>query len=97
MGLMCTADVIASTVLLKLWENGIMKMVISWIRGPWKAPLRDIRLRNLGDLDFDLSRSMKVKYKGAIGLPVYGFLLMFNSNIGPNSALLQDIRLQHFL
>ena len=42
------------------------------------APLRDIRLLNLGDLDFDLSRSLKVKCAGAIGLPIYGFLLMFN-------------------
>ena len=25
--------------------------------GPTQAPLRDIRLRNLSDLDFDLSRS----------------------------------------
>ena len=36
------------------------------------------------DLDFDLSRSLKVKCDGVIGLPIYGFLLMFNSNIGPN-------------
>ena len=33
------------------------------------------------NLDFDLSRSLKVKYDGAIGLPMYGFLLIFNSNI----------------
>ncbi len=32
----------------------------------------------------DLSRSLKVKCEGGIGLPIYGFLLMFNSNIGPN-------------
>ncbi len=36
-------------------------------------------LKNLSD--FDLSRSLKVKCEGAIGLPIYGFLLMFNSNI----------------
>ncbi len=29
----------------------------------------------------DLSRPLKVKYDGVIGLPIYGFLLMFNSNI----------------
>ncbi len=34
----------------------------------------------MSDLDFDLSRSLNVKYEGAIGLPKYGFLLMFNSN-----------------
>ncbi len=37
-----------------------------------------------GDLEFDLSRSLKVKCENAIGLPIYGFLLIFNSNIGPN-------------
>ncbi len=42
-------------------------------------------LKILSDLDFDLSRSLKVKFDhSAIGLPIYGFLLMFNSNIGPN-------------
>ncbi len=50
------------------------------------APLRDTRLQNLGDLDFNLSRPLEVKCEGAIGLPIYGFLLIFNSNIGPNSS-----------
>ncbi len=49
----------------------------------------------MSDLDFDLSRSLKVKCEGAIGLPIYGFLLMFNSNIGPNRAPLRDISLQN--
>ncbi len=31
--------------------------------------------------DLELSRSLKVKCEGDIGLPIYGFLLMFNSNI----------------
>ncbi len=34
------------------------------------------------DLNFDLSRSLKVKRDNAIGLPIYGFLLVFNTNIG---------------
>ena len=55
---------------------------------------QDIRLRNLSDLDFDLSRSIKVKCDTVIELPVYIFLLMRNSNIRPKSAPLQDIRLQ---
>ncbi len=63
--------------------------------GPNSAALRDIRLQNIDDLDFDLSRSLKVKCDGAIGLPIYGFLLMVNSNIWPNTALLQDISLQN--
>ncbi len=57
--------------------------------GPKEAPLRDIRLQNLGDLEFDLSRSLKVKGDVAIGLPIYGFLLMFNSNIGPKLGFLE--------
>ena len=52
--------------------------------GPKYAPLRDVRLQNLGDLDFDLSRSLTVKCEGATGLPICSFLLMFNSNRGPN-------------
>ncbi len=39
---------------------------------------------NLSDLDFDLSRLLEVKYDNTIGLGIYGFLFMFNSNIGPN-------------
>ncbi len=46
----------------------------------------------LNDLNFDLSRSLKVKYDGGIGLVMYGFLLMFNSNLWPNLAPLRDIR-----
>ncbi len=50
--------------------------------GPNYAPLRDIRLQNVGDVDFYPSRSLKVKCDGAIGLTIYGFLLMFNSTTG---------------
>ncbi len=46
-------------------------------------------------LNFDLSRSLKVKCDSVIGLNIYAFLLMFNSNIYPNSALLRDIRFQN--
>ncbi len=44
--------------------------------------LRDIRLWNLNDLKFDLSRSLMVKCDSGIRLPIYGFLLMLNSNTG---------------
>ncbi len=47
--------------------------------GPNSAPFRDIRLLNLGDIDFDLSRSLKVKSNGAVRLPIYDFLLMSTS------------------
>ncbi len=50
---------------------------------------------NLCNLDFDLSRSLRVKYEGVIGLPVCGFLFIFNSNIGLNWAPLRDIRLRN--
>ncbi len=43
-----------------------------------------MRFQTLGDLDFNLSRSLEVKFDPAIGLPIYGFLLMFNSSIAPN-------------
>ncbi len=53
--------------------------------------------QNLSDIDFDISRSLKAKFDSAIGFPihVYGFLLMFNINIGPNKAPLLDISLQN--
>ena len=49
----------------------------------------------MSDLDFDLSRSLKVKCDGVIGLTIYSFLLMINSNIGLNSAPFRDIRLRN--
>ncbi len=49
----------------------------------------------MSDLEFDLLRSLKVKCDDVIGLPIYAFLLVFNSNIWPNSAPLQDIRLRN--
>ncbi len=35
--------------------------------------------------------SLKDKSDGVIGLAIYGFLLMVNSNIGPNVAPLGDM------
>ena len=64
--------------------------------GPNSAPLRDIRLWNLSDLDFDLSRSLKVKSNGAVGLSIYEFLLMFNSNQISISHHLGDICIWKF-
>ncbi len=51
------------------------------------APLQDMRLRNLSDLEFDLSRSLKVICDHVIGLSIYAFLLMFNSNLWSKSGL----------
>ncbi len=39
----------------------------------------------LGDLEFDLSRSLKVKSNGAVRLLIYDFLLVSNSNYMSNS------------
>ena len=57
----------------------------------------DIRLRNLSDLDFDLSRSKvtMVTVPWPTGLPIYGFILMLNSNIWPNMARLKHISIQN--
>ncbi len=46
--------------------------------GPKAGSLRDIRLRNLDDLDLNLSRSLKVKRSGAIGLPIYDLISVFS-------------------
>ncbi len=35
----------------------------------------------MSDLEFHLSMSQKVKSDGAIWLPIYGYLLMFNINM----------------
>ncbi len=48
---------------------------------------------HIRQLNFDLSRSLNVKYDGGFGLPIYKFLLVFNSNIWPNSNAVQDISL----
>ncbi len=50
------------------------------------ATYRSSTTEYLNALDFDLSNSLKVKCNGAIRLPIYGFLFMFNSNIGHNYA-----------
>ncbi len=41
------------------------------------APLREIILQRVNNVEFDLSRSLEVKCAGAIGLTIYAFLLMF--------------------
>ncbi len=43
------------------------------------VPLGDKRLQNLGDLEFVISRSFKVKFNGAVGLRIYDFILVCNS------------------
>ncbi len=55
--------------------------------GPNLAPLRDIRLWNPSDLDLDLLRSFKVKSNTAVGLSIYEFLSVSNSNHKPHVYL----------
>ncbi len=70
-----------------------IQMVVTLLLANIYIPYGYPTTENLSDLDFDLSRSVNVKFDNAIGLAIYGFLLIVNSNIGPNSAPLRDIRL----
>ncbi len=46
-------------------------------------PYTTATTQNLSDIDFDLSRSLKVKSNGVIRLTIYSFLLVCNNNVGP--------------
>ena len=47
----------------------------------YSAPLQDIMVQNPSDLDFDLSRSLKVQCDGVIGFSIYGqFPIHIHSN-----------------
>ena len=50
-------------------------------------------LDHVRHLSFELSRSLKVKCDGSFGLPKHDFLLVFYSNIWPNTTALRDISL----
>ncbi len=63
-----------------------IQMVVILLLANISIPYRFPTTENLSDLDFDLSRSLKVKNDGVIGLAISGFLLMDNSNMGPISA-----------
>ena len=41
----------------------------------------DIGLQNVSNIDFHLSEALNVKCDGAVLLPIYDFLLVFNGNI----------------
>ncbi len=43
---------------------------------------RYIALQDLSDLDFDLSRSLRVKCDSVIGFPMYAFLLILIVSYG---------------
>ena len=50
-----------------------------------------ISLQSISDIDFDLTRSLKVKSDGVVEVPLCDFLLVFNSNPLPKSAPLYEI------
>ncbi len=55
---------------------GLLLVFNSKIVWPNSAPLLYISPQKLYDLEFDLSRSLKIKSNGAYGLPIVDFLLV---------------------
>ena len=53
--------------------------------------LGDIATQNMHDVEFDISRSLKVKEDGAIRKPTYDFLSVNNSKYVPICSILRDI------
>ena len=49
----------------------------------------------MGDLDFDLSRSLQVKANSAIWKSIHDFLFNFNGNYGPICKRFQDTALRN--
>ncbi len=62
-----------------LWHPEVVILLLENISIPYRSPAT----QNVSAHDFDLSRSLKVKFYSAIWLKIYRFLLMFNGNIGP--------------
>ena len=46
------------------------------------ALLRVISIQNMSELESDLSRSLKVKSNGAVGLLIYHFHMSISHNLG---------------
>ncbi len=64
--------------------------------GPNSAALRDMTLWILSDLDYYLSRSLKVKSDSEVGLLIFDFLSVSNSNYISISYPLAVIAVQKF-
>ncbi len=47
---------------------------------PNSVSFQATRLQSLSVFEYDLLRSLNVKSNGVIGLPIYGFLFMYNCN-----------------
>ncbi len=52
------------------------------------APLQDIRLQNLSDLDFDLSSSLKVKLDGVIWFSIWFPIDIYSNYMSHRLALI---------
>ncbi len=50
-------------------------------------------IKNISNLDFDLSRSFNVKSDGATRHPIYDFLFIFNINIGPRLLNIEEFKI----
>ena len=61
---------------------------------PTCSILGDIATQNIHDLEFDLSRSLKVEVHREIKMPTYYFLLLNNSKYMPICGILGDIATQ---
>ncbi len=73
----------ASSILAELKK----KLLVIWWTGTFSQNMALIRLtvcNKTGFYGFLLSGSLKVKSDSVIGLPIYAFLLMFNSKRGIN-------------
>ena len=57
--------------------------------------MRYISFQNMSDLDTRPFKVTQVKFYCRNGLSIYAFLLMFNSNIWPKSAPLQEVKLRN--
>ncbi len=60
---------------------------------PTSPALRDIRLRNFSDPEFAFQGHSRSNIMAQLDSLIYTFLLMLNSNIWPNPASFQDIKL----
>ena len=65
--------------------------------GPICKRFQVTALRNMRDLDFDLSRSFQVKANAAIWESIYDFLFNFNGKYGPICKLFQVTALWNML
>ena len=67
----CLTPVVGMTNVIGLSIYGILLLIFNSNLWPNSARLQDVRLRNLRDLEFDLSRSLKVKCGSVIELYAY--------------------------